>query len=129
MNPLGVRVIAWLLLVGVCAIVVTLVAMAFPGTPLDFFATETTRTLLASKGWLFVALLLAVAALVTASALGLLRRRRWALWATSALFGANAIAGGVELARSDPLRAIVGVVAAGVLIAFLQSRRVRSAFR
>jgi len=127
--PTGARAIGVLLLIGTVAIGLSLAGLTFPGGPLDALVDEKARTAQHAHPMGFPVLLVTIAVIVAGAGAGLVRGRRWGWALAIALFAINATVDAVVLVGKAPGQAITGVLIAAALIAYLTSRRVRSAYR
>jgi len=129
-HSLGRAAIALLFVFGALMATVSCLALLFPGPAVNQLwrlNLQAHTAFLAIGPWA-IALMAAVAALCAVAAFGLSARRLWGHRLALILLGINLIGdAGNVLLRGD-FRALIGVPLAGVLIAYLLSRRVRVQF-
>jgi hypothetical protein len=117
-------------LAGAVAAFTSVVALLFPGGPLDPLWRANPRALehFRVMGSWAVVLMAVVGAACALCGIGLLRRARWGHRLAAGILAVNLVGNLVNSVLGVEPRAIVGVPIAGGLIAYLMSPRVRQYF-
>ena len=110
---------------GVVMIAASLVSLAWPGSFLEPMWSVNPRAYqeFAAAGWWTFPLMSAVAAALAVDAIGLWKKRRWAITLAIALLAMNLLGDAVRLAHHQVLEGLVGVGIASLLIALLIRQR------
>lgn len=127
---IGLTAIAIFFLAGAVICLWTMLALAFPSTPLDVLwqLKPSSKTSFEAMGWGAYALLAPLAVVLVATALGLLARNRWAYWVTVVLFAVNAVPE-IGALFAGEWASLVPVLIIAALIGYLFTPPVRRAFR
>jgi len=124
-RPPGVTAISLFFVFGATMSGLSTVLLSFPGTPLDWLWRLNPRAhqgFSALHGWAVLLMAVVCIACLTAS-LGLWRRQHWGLWTAVTILGLNLVGDTVNaIVEHDP-RALIGIPAAGWMIAYLLTRR------
>lgn len=128
-TPAGVVGLAIFFALAACMALVAAISLATPGGPLEPIWRINPRghAAFASMGGAAPALLTLLAAACALTALGLVRRARWARLLAMGILAANGLGDAIALATGDR-RAALALLIVGALVAYLASKGVRQHF-
>jgi len=119
--PAALILIVVFLFLGTCGALIGGIALIFPGTPLDALwkMKNSNAAQITSMAKFLGPFLIVIACVLLASAIGLIKRQRWAWSAALVLFVVNGIADATRIFQNEATDGLIGVVAAGFFITLL----------
>ncbi|HEX3809436.1 MAG TPA: hypothetical protein VH000_09775 [Rhizomicrobium sp.] len=129
-NKVIITLIAVFFAIATAILLVTGVALLWPGTFLDqiWHLNESRRALLMPYRIFLAPRFIIMALPMALASVGCFLRRRWGWWLTLAIFLVNGLGNAAQLFVGHIMEGMIGVGVAALLIAFLLRPRVRAIF-
>jgi hypothetical protein len=125
-----INLLAGFFIFGACASGLAAFTLSWPGTPLDhiWVVNPQGHAGMAALGWLAVVGMAVLCTIMSATAIGLFSRHRWAWWSAAVVLTVNGLGDAAAVfIRRDP-RSAIGVPIAGLILWWMTRPQVRAQF-